>query len=209
MSTIQLVNTGDFVMIGPTEGNESVGQRMIQLTGSVHVHDEPVYVDPTGEVYVASAQCPHLVLIPLRERIRECEEGKSNMLICRLSRFMNAPFDQPEYVQYRTQMESVIRFAAEELKIPYDCRGIVSHGRNWLRAKFGIARKVVKQSEYKVWCTEFVFMAPAACGVYLRAYLPPQAFVCPVHMERLYHAGVVQEIVNMGLKERLPAPAVF
>lgn len=211
------LETLDWVMSGPVEGQGSLAQRGIQLTGSVHTHDELVYRE--GEdVFLGSAETPHFRLVPFEERLAEVKRGERVMAVFRLDLFEMAPEFSEILKSVRTAGAACL-MGADVLQIPYDKKAIESHARNWIRAKVRrvlpdwldfLVRPVTAHVEYMVYCTESCFgivsVAGRAVGINLDLngrYLKTQPLVAPVHAEQLYRMGILRPIADWGLLRRL------
>ena len=200
------IHTGDIVMLAPALGKERLVQRAIQTMGSVSTHDEPVRVDLDGNATVGYASPPHFQEVPLDDRIDACDQGKSNMAIVRWHEWPENGYGagnmKRRYCKWRGKMDAMIRLG-DLMHWQYDTLALASMGWNLLRGKMGLNPRRFKHCEHKVFCTEICKLMFEAAGTDMMAALPPQKYLAPIHVERLFAIGQFRLVQDFGLVDRL------
>jgi hypothetical protein len=201
---LPVIYSGDILASGPASCSDATWfQRAIQLTGSIHTHDELIIQTSMGAA-VGNARVPHFELLPLSERLEEFKSGKRIGAILRWHHFNDFIFEY-DYFDFQKQVTACVKLMAR-LQIPYDGEAILSQARNYIRAKLRLLPflgKVFSHVEYKQYCTESVFTTYDICGVNITATAGNQPFPAPIHIEKLIKAGKLVVVRDFGLIERM------
>lgn len=192
--------TGDVVCIQWLAPSATWFNRLTSaLTGSVSHHNELVVDIPAG-LRVGNATWSGFELKPWADRLREIEDNTARVAVYRWHAWC-----EPDHIDWYLGCRKALRWiltAWADARIPYDKRGILSFGRNWLRARLGL-KLLARQAETRYWCTESCVRALRLVGVELLAALGHQPLPAPVHIERLVQSGELVLVRDYGLNQAI------
>lgn len=199
---------GDIVMSGPIPGEGTWFQKGIKLTGSIHTHDE-IVCKVGGLLTVGNAHIPHFTLDPFQDRVTQADTGEIIAAVFRWTDFCGDKVNKKDYNLFKNHINACALSVAL-MKVPYDKYAILSHVRNWLRAK---VRKflpflgfILNHVEYQFFCTESVMhfyrvaeLLTDSLHFGMRAKTGNQPLIAPVHFEQLYKSGYLVLVEDYGL----------
>jgi len=167
-------------------------------------HNELVRVGRRGAegAEVLYVHHPHAEYIPFSDRILQYASGDILMAAYRHRGLdVSAAHSQSIGVLAVIEKTAMIAGALDAmaaLRLPYDWRGIVSFARNQVREWLRL-RRVIAQSEHRVWCSESCEIAYDIAGLDIIEGIPAQPLVAPIHVERTIRAGTYRLVADFGL----------
>jgi hypothetical protein len=190
------LQTGDLVCLRHVK--PGLYARAIELMGGVSHHNELVRVGRRGAegAEVLYVHHPHAEYIPFSDRILQYASGDILMAAYR-HRGLDSEAGALATLERMAMIGGALD-AMAALRLPYDWRGIVSFARNQVREWLRL-RRVIAQSEHRVWCSESCEIAYDIAGLDIIEGIPAQPLVAPIHVERTIRAGTYRLVADFGL----------
>lgn len=188
--------TGNMVVAQYTK--RDMACRAIELMGGITHHNELMRAED-DDVKCLYARPPVCSYISFEDRKLQYAMGDLNMAVYRhvgLS-LVHTTYDR-SLAQIAASLDTMAR-----LRLPYDKTAILSFARNWLRQRWGLARRVLSQHEHDVWCTESCDIALDCAGINMLEGIPAQPMPAPIHVERCIRAGTWDLVADYGLHEKI------
>jgi len=199
------VATGDWLMLRPTPGNETLFEKGILLNAH-HTHDEVIAVE-SGETYCGSAQWPHFKKVGLADRIIEAEAGKIVYAIFRWYGFIDGPLSNSIfYEKCQEAVVACVKFAIL-LRVPYDVTAIRTHVRNYIRSRLHVKWLppiLTTHKEDHVFCTESNLHIYAVAGI-TPMETDGQPLPHPVHADKMVANKKLLLVHDGGLMKYMKA----
>jgi len=199
------LETGDWVMVRPAAGHARWWERGILLSAE-HTHDELLVCPDKGEPYACDVRPGGATRIEFKDRLRQVEAGQIVMAVFRWHSYQVEPMvDSMAHREFQETIKTAVDIGIR-LRLQYDWTAILNHARNFIRAKLRVKwlpPVLIGHKEWRVFCTEYCFIAYDLAGIDMNALTGNQPLPAPCHPERLVRNKMFTCIKDYGLMRHL------